>query len=158
MNKKVLITILVIVLCLLSIIGAIVIYNKANITLEKFSLENNSYGKTDFIRVNSREINELIDDKKSVVIFTYNNFCTMQIPCEKIFEEYMEKNKVGIYSIEFDDFKNTYLYKKIKYAPSVIIVRDGEVVDYLDAEDDKDLDKYQNVDEFSKWINKYIIK
>ena len=35
-------------------------------------------------------------------------------------------------------------------------VEEGKIVAYLDANDDKDLDKYQDSKIFEEWINKYI--
>ena len=68
----------------------------------------------------------------------------------------MEKYKIDILSIPFNDFKNTNYYKTVKYAPSIIIVKNGEIVSYLDANSDKDLDKYQNTDKFINWLKEYI--
>lgn len=55
------------------------------------------------------------------------------------------------------NLKKTYLYKKVKYAPSVIIVKKQKIIAYLDAEKDEDMDKYQDEKEFEKWLKKYII-
>ena len=42
-------------------------------------------------------------------------------------------------TIKFEYFKKTKLYKKIKYAPSVIIVNNGKIIDYLDSNKNEDL-------------------
>ena len=52
--------------------------------------------------------------------------------------------------------KNTKFYENVKYAPSVIIIKDGEIVSYLDANSDKDLEKYQDANKFIKWLKEYI--
>ena len=44
----------------------------------------------------------------------------------------------------------------MKYAPSIIIVKDKEIVSYLDANSDEDLDKYQDEEAFESYLNKYI--
>lgn len=127
----------------------------SNKPIEKFSIDTkfyNSEGK--FINVNSEEVNNKKDT--NYVLFTYNNFCNLSIPCETIFESFMQNKKIDFLSIPFEDFKNTYLYNKVKFGPSVIIVKEGEVVQYLDANEDKDLDKYQDVSKFEEWISTYI--
>ena len=68
----------------------------------------------------------------------------------------MEKYKIDFLSMPFKEFKNTKYYNKVKYAPSIIIIKQGKIVSYLDANKDKDLQKYQDVHEFENWINKYI--
>ena len=56
----------------------------------------------------------------------------------------------------FSEFKNTYLYDTVKYAPSVLIVENNKIIAYLDANKDDDLEKYQDVNKFKDWINNYI--
>mgnify|MGYP000092232876 FL=1 len=68
----------------------------------------------------------------------------------------MKKYNIDFISISFDKFKSTYLYETVKYAPSIIIVKDKEIVSYLDANSDEDLDKYQDEEAFESYLNKYI--
>ena len=91
-----------------------------------------------------------------MLLFTYNNYCSLPIPCEYIFEDFMSKYNISIVSIPFKEFKETKYYKKVKYAPTIIIIKEGNIVAYLDANSEKDLDKYQNINDFEKWISKYI--
>lgn len=126
-----------------------------NKPIEKFSIDSkyyNSEGK--YITVTSEELNN--KKNESYVVFTYNNFCNLSIPCETIFESFMQKSKIDFLSIPFEDFKKTYLYDTVKYGPSVIVVKDGKVIAYLDANEDKDIEKYQDVDKFEEWISQYI--
>ena len=147
MNKK----ILIILIILLIFTGCT---NKKNNNTSTFYLDDKYYNKTDYIKVNSSELDEL--SHSSFLLFTYNNYCTLKIPCENIFSDFMKKYKIGIVSIKFEDFKNTKYYDKVKYAPSILVIKEGKIIDYLDAESDDDLDKYQDVDEFTKWVKKYI--
>lgn len=119
-------------------------------------LEENLYGSTDFIKINSASLNKKIADKKSFVVFVYNNFCSLPIPCEEIFSSYQKNNNIAFYSIKYDDYKETVLNEEVKYAPSIIIVSKGKIIDYLDANKDEDTDKYQKLDAFTEWINKYL--
>ena len=66
------------------------------------------------------------------------------------------KYKIDFLSIQFDEYKKTSFYKKVEYAPSVLLIKNGKIVAYLDANKDSDLNKYQNPDEFEKWISEYI--
>lgn len=141
MIKKYLIIILLLFLC-----GC----GKEN--FEKFYLSDKYYNNGEYISIKSDSISK----NDNFVLFTYNNYCSLSIPCEDIFEEFMEKYKIDFLSIPFDDFKNTYLYKSVKYGPSIIIVKKGKVVAYLDANKDSDTIKYQDVDKFKEWISNYI--
>lgn len=120
--------------------------------IKKFHLNNKYYNEGKFITI--KNLDDLKND--SYILYTYNNFCTFNVPCEDIFKEYMEKYKIDFYGIPFDNFKKTSLYKEVKYAPSIILVKDGKIVEYLDANSNKDLEKYQDTKKFEEWINKYI--
>ena len=69
---------------------------------------------------------------------------------------YQWLSKIDIISIPFLKYKDTSLYNKVKYAPSIIIVDRGKVISYLDANNNSDTIKYQDENEFEKWLNNYI--
>lgn len=119
---------------------------------EKLTLTEKYYNEGKFITVNTLDNLE----KETYILYTYNNYCTFEIPCDKIFKEYMEKYKIDFISMPFKEFKNTKYYNKVKYAPSIIIIKQGKIISYLDANKNEDLNKYQDVHEFERWINKYI--
>ena len=122
---------------------------------EKFYLEDNYYNY-DMKKVSYRDINKLEKEKKSFVLFTYNLYCSLKIPCDKFFEEYAKNKNITILTIPFDKFKRTEYYKTVKYALSVIIINKGRIITYLDAEKDKDIKLYQDTNKFGNWMEKYI--
>ncbi len=120
--------------------------------IERIHLTDSYYNKGEFI-----EVNDLTNlDNDTYVVFAYNNFCNFSVPCDKIFESFMTKYDIDFIKIPFDKFKETYLYNEVKYAPSIIVVSEGKVIAYLDANKDEDLDKYQDEKAFEKWLNNYI--
>ena len=125
-----------------------------NKTIEKFSLDKKYYNTGEFIKVKSDDLSEL--DNENYILYTYNNYCAFSIPCEDVFKEFMNKYKIDFLSISFDEFKNTGFYKKIKYAPSIIIVKEGRIVTYLDPNSDDDFDKYQDATKLEEWIKEYV--
>ena len=149
-NKKSIIIVIVIIISIIILTFFWYICKK-----EKFYLEDNYYNY-DMKKVSYRDINKLEKEKKSFVLFTYNLYCSLKIPCDKFFEEYAKKKNKTILTIPFDKFKKTEYYKKVKYAPSVIIINKGKIITYLDAEKDKDIKLYQDTNKFGNWIEKYI--
>ena len=119
---------------------------------KKIYLTDKYYNNGDFISVKANDIK----DNESYILYTYNNFCALPIHCETIFKEVLEKNKIDALSIPFEDFKNTSYYKEVKYAPSVLIIDNGKIVSYLDANKDEDLEKYQDTTKFLEWLKEYI--
>ena len=147
---------LIIIITALIIIGGItfVIYKNNN---KPFYLDEKYYNQNDFIEVSTKDVNKLIENKSSFVIYVYNNFCNFKIPCESIFKKFIDTNQVGILKMKFEDFKNTDLYNKVKLAPTVIIIKDGKIIDYLESDSNEDTNRYQDIKFFEKWIKKYII-
>ncbi len=124
--------------------------------IEKFYLNEKYYGSSEFISINDDELENLLKNKESFVIFTYNNYCSLPISCESVFKSFMEENNISFIYITYEEFKNTSLHDTVSFAPSVIIIKNGNIVSYLDAENNDDLEKYQDLSVFSDWINKYI--
>lgn len=122
----------------------------------KFSIEKEYYKDSKYIDVNSEDIKELKDNKKSFIVFTYNNYCMLEIPCDEIFKKVMNKYNISFLYLPYEEMKNTFIYDEVKLAPSVILIKEGEIVAYLDAESDEDLLKYQDTEEFEKWLTSYI--
>ena len=112
------------------------------------------YNKGNFIEIDSKSLEDY--SNTTYLLFTYNNFCSLPISCEKIFKSFANDYKIDFLSMPFSEFKNTYLYDTVKYAPSVLIVENNKIIAYLDANKDDDLEKYQDVNKFKDWINNYI--
>ena len=120
----------------------------------KIYLDSKFYNKSEFIKLKADEFEKVKDS--AFVLYTYNSFCSLAVPCENIFKETMDKYDLTFYSMGIWEAQNTYVYNTVKYAPSIIIIKDKKVIAYLDAESDEDLIKYQDSDEFEKWLDKYI--
>lgn len=140
----------IILISIIIIIGILIFNNK----IEKFYLEDKYYTGSDFIKIDSIGYDQIKDE--SYIMYVYNNYCPFPVSCESIFKEYMDKYKISFISMSIGDFNKISLHDKVKYAPTVILVNKGNIIDYLDSNDDKDLNKYQDIIEFEKWINKYI--
>ena len=151
MKKKYLVLIIIFVL----IVGcvSIVLLNENH----KFTLDEIHYNTEDrFISIKSDKLEKLMNDKKSFIVFTYLPYCTFSIPCDVVFETFLNENNMSFYDIPYDEFSKVKQFKSIKYAPSVVIVNKGKIVTYLDANSDEDLEKYQDSKVFGNWVKEYI--
>ena len=140
---------IILILLFLIIITYSFVYN------QKVKLDDIYYNNGEYINIDSTYLNN--QTHNNYVLFVHNSFCTFKTPCDTIFKQYMQKYKIDFLTINIDEYKKTKFYSQVKYAPTVIVVNNNRIVAYLDAEKDKDLDKYQDVNEFEKWINKFII-
>lgn len=141
-------------LILLSFILLMGCTKKEELDANKVTLDSNFYNKGEFIDIKSEYL--INENPNNYILFVYNSYCTLKIPCEDIFKEYMKKEKIDFLSMNIDEYKKTNLYETVKYAPTIIVVQNKKIVAYLDAESNEDLNKYQDVNEFEFWIDKYI--
>lgn len=148
--KKIIIIISIIIVITLTII----LMNMNN--HKKFYLNDKYYTSNEYIKIDSNYLNNLINNKESFLLYTYNDYCSLKIPCDNIFKEVMEKYNISIYSIRYEEFEKIKYINKVKYAPSVIIIKNGKIISYLDANKKEDLDKYQDTSTFENWLDKYI--
>ncbi len=154
MNKNKIILIVVILLVLI-IIGILLFVNGSK-KIEKFYLDDEYYNELGLVTVEKDDFEKLLSEKKNFLLFIYNDVCSFKIPCDTIYDKVAKDNKFEILQMNFREFKDTSLYGKVKYAPSVIVIKDGKIVDFLDAESDEDLDRYQDGDKFLEWLSSYI--
>ena len=145
--------ILIILLISLTLTGCI-FSKKQHDGKTRIYLSNKYYHSGEFIKVDNKSLEKL--NKENYILFTYNPYCNLPISCEKIFEEFMKKYNIDFVSIPFDKFKETKYYENVKYAPSIIIIKEGEIIDYLDANSDDDFNKYEDEKEFEKWLDNYV--
>ena len=122
----------------------------------KIKLEDKYYKRSEFIDVDHSKVNDLIKSKESFVVFIYQPMCTMSSEFEELLDEYMDIRKISIYKMSFSDMKKTSLKDTVRFYPSFIIFKDGEVVDFLDADSNEDTNRYKILKAFKEWIESYI--
>ena len=122
----------------------------------KIKLEDKYYGKSKYIDLDYSKVDDLIESKENFVIFIYQPMCTMSSGFEELLDEYMDIRKISIYKMSFSDMKKTSLKDTVRFYPSFIIFKDGEVVDFLDADSDEDTNNYKILKAFKELFEGYV--
>ena len=107
--------------------------------------------------IEKEELQKLIDDKKSFGVYVFLPGCSSCAAFREVLKEYQKNHEINFYSTQIKSAKETVIGEKIKYAPSFVIFKEGEIVAYLDAESDDDLPYYKTADKFNEWLTKYVI-
>lgn len=123
---------------------------------EKFYLEDKYYENSNLIEPTTEEVNSLFENKESFAAFVYTPGCISCAEFEKVIDEFRKENNIVFYHIKSEVSKETKIHEKVIYSPSAILVKDGEIMAYLDATSDKDLDVYKSKDNFKSWLEEYI--
>lgn len=119
---------------------------------ETFPLSAEIYAEANFQELSTAEFEQLIAEQKSFIVILHMAVCPAEFPIKDVAKQVAQAENLTIYSLKEDDFKQTALAATIKYLPSAAIYRTGELVAFLDAESDEDLEYYKNADGFLKWL------
>lgn len=123
---------------------------------EKFALSEEMYDKGEFVDITAEQYDQLVAEKKSFVVVLHMVICPAEFPVKDSAKQLAREDGMMIYSLTEEEFKKTNLAEKIKYLPSVALIDKGELVDFLDAEADKDVQYYKTAAELKKWIAKRV--
>lgn len=123
---------------------------------EKFSLENKYYDNGEFSEIDKTKLNELEDNSESFLVMVYTTGCFSCMDFEKVLTEFTKDNNLTVFRININDIEGTKIEEKIKYTPSLVIYKKGNVYKYLDANSDDDTEYYKSTDSLKKWLDKYI--
>lgn len=154
MKKKVIISLAT--LFILAAIITIIIILTTTKNEKPFYLESNYYGVNSITEIEVDELNGLIDNKESFAVFVYQPMCVTSSDFESVLKNFLEEEKISIYKIAFSKIKDTKIGESIKYYPSFIIYNKGEMVDFLEANKDEDVDYYTSKKGFEGWFTKYV--
>ena len=110
-----------------------------------------------FYNIEPEEYNEMVAKKESFVIFIDQGGCRTASTLREIVSEYMDEYKVIFAKMSFSDMKETSLSENIKFYPSVAIINKGELVAFLHADSDEDVDYFSDSVAFFSWISQYLL-
>ena len=110
----------------------------------------------EFTELSKEDYEDLIKKKKSFVIFVDQSGCDGADRLRKFSSDYFSENGVKIYKMMFADLKETTLHEKVKYYPSLVVIRKGNVRAFLRADSDEDADAFNQYGSFIDWVNKHV--
>lgn len=119
---------------------------------EEFILTAEYYGAGEVRAINAGEFARLMTEKQSFVVILRMVVCPAEFPITTVAKTLAEEEKVTFLELTEAEFKQTELAQKVKYLPSAVIVHEGEVVDFLDAEDDADVEYYKSAVGLKRWL------
>ena len=122
----------------------------------KFEFDDKLYGRAELIEIDAADYDELVAEKASFGLLVYQPLCTTSYEFTQIVTALTEAEQVSFYKIPFSQLKETTLAEVVKYYPSFVLVREGEVVDALDAESDEDTAIYKEQGAFYDWLTGYV--
>lgn len=163
-NKKIII-IAIATLVVLAVFGFVFfsILNKAGqkVEVEESIVLDAEYKNTDGKQIVIAEesedpahfLDQMLEDKKTFVLYVSLPICNGDAARFKQYVlDFQHKEKISFYYLTSDYIKDSKVYETVKYYPSVIIVKEGRIINYLKYDSNEDVEYYKSYDGFSKWL------
>ncbi len=123
---------------------------------QKFSLDSDQLGSTEYVDLTGEEYEKLLENKKSFLVFVDQSGCITAEGLRKNLEEIQSEKNFKVYHIMFSDARETSMHEYVKFYPSIVIVGKGEVKSWLKADADEDIERYKTKADLENWLNEYI--
>ena len=111
----------------------------------------------EFTELSKEDYKNLIKKNKSFVIFVDQSGCDGADRLRQFSKDYFPESGVKIHKMMFADLKETTLHEKVKYYPSLVVIRKGKVRAFLRADSDEDADAFNQYGSFIDWVNQHIL-
>ena len=122
----------------------------------KFNLNIKYYNNPEVELIDAARLNELIDAGESFAVFVYQPMCSVSSGFEEVVDAFVEAEQVHVYKIAFSQLEETPLGESVKFYPSFALYHNGELVDFLEANEDADTERYKNLSDFTDWFISYV--
>lgn len=101
----------------------------------------------------ARFLDELAAEKKNFVVYVSLPICTGDAAQFKQYVlDFQHKENLSFVYLTSDYIKDSFIYETVKYYPSVIVIKEGKIVNYLRYDSDEDMEYYKSYDGFAKWF------
>lgn len=125
-------------------------------THQTFSLDAQYYTTSEQSDINGEQYEQLIKNKASFVLFVDMAGCITANGLRNMLGEITSEHPVQFLHIMWPEAKSTSLHDSVKYYPSIVIVREGKIVDFLKADSDEHAKYYNSTADLSNWLMHYI--
>ena len=127
---------------------------KLDDTIDEASIKGSDIEQLDALS----ELNSLISSKGTFVLYTYLPGCPSCASFTPVINEFARTDQVNVYQMSYNLIKGSgnAVDGLVKYTPTVLVFRDGAVVDMLSPTEDADLDHYKTLESFSSWLSQQL--
>ena len=134
------------------LIGAVIAF----LMMRHFKLSPEYYNTDGFHKINSSELESLINQKKSFALFIYQPSCQTSDDFEQILTDFSQEHQIKFEKVAFSDIRKTDLVPGLQYYPSLALYRSGKLITFIKADSDEDLEIVASKDSFTNWWKRYI--
>ena len=126
----------------LLVTGAIIFVLNNQGPKKPFRLDDEYYAKSEAITIKKDEY-----DKPG---------CVMTADMMGFMADFPDDMQFKYYRMLWEDVAQSSLHEYVKFTPSMAVIYEGKVIDWLQADKDEDADYFNNADALQRWIREYI--
>ena len=124
---------------------------------DDYVISNEVINTSSYTELDENNYKDIINSKEPSLIFVYLRGCSACNSFKTIINDVNLYNDLNIYQTEFHKLSKLGLkLDNLKFAPSLIVVKDGEILGYLNSDSDEDKEYYKKASSLSDWITNYI--
>ena len=109
----------------------------------------------ELIDLSAVEFEKMSAEGRSFLVFVDQTGCATAENLKVFLRDFLKSRGLFGYRMMFSKVKETSLGEVVKYYPSVAIIKNGEIVAHLRADEEEDADKYNNYDAFLNFMNNF---
>ena len=110
-----------------------------------------------FESLDEEGLKKLIEQKETFALFVYLPACPSCAAVTPVVKEVADSDQIRFYEISLSQLSDdSEITKKVKYTPSVVIFKDGELAAFLDSSKDEDFEPFTKAEALSKWMGNYV--
>ncbi|MBR3414420.1 hypothetical protein IKG73_00145 [Candidatus Saccharibacteria bacterium] len=115
-------------------------------------------GEAQVVDLSVADYNKMLSDKKSGLIFVDQGGCVTAERMRGFIDEISaENNGAKFYKMMWSEAKEVMPHEKVPYYPSLVIIKDGEIIASLKADSFEDGPIYNDKKLLENWILKYTV-
>lgn len=127
-----------------------------SINIEKISIDQDDY-ISEIVEIDNDQYNTKITNQNSFVLYVYSPFCSLCAQFGPMIEKSSSELGIRIYEETYvESTKNSDLHAVAKYAPYLLLFKNGVYYTGLDSTLDKDTEYFSNQTKLNWWFDQLI--
>ncbi len=107
--------------------------------------------------ITTDDLKTMAGEKKSFMLFVSQPECQAAEKLRGILQELIKEYPIQIFEVSFSERRESGLASEVRFYPSLVVYRQGQVADFLDANDSADTEAYNSLAGLKDWLTNVVI-
>ena len=120
------------------------------------ALDSEYYGTSEMLSLDKDTYEQMLKDRKSFVVMVDNAGCVTTARMREMMANMPEDLGFKYYQLMWPEAMESSLHNYVKYYPSIVIIDNGQVMYYLQADADEDSKYYNDTEALQQWLKERV--